>query len=68
MKRVVVVALAVYTVAAVGTKAAERAGAVRCGCGPDCWCKQPVLSAFRWVFPYKHRGIDHTEADQPSTP
>jgi hypothetical protein len=30
-------------------------GAVRCGCGADCWCKRPILSTFRWVFPWKHR-------------
>ncbi len=25
-----------------------------CGCRPDCWCKQPGLSLFRWVFPFGH--------------
>lgn len=68
VKRVVVTALAVYAVAAVGTRADESAGAVRCGRVPDCWCKRPFLSAFRWVFPYQHRAIDHTAADQPITP
>jgi len=68
VKRVAVTVLAVYAVAAAATRAAESAGAVRCGCGPDCWCKRPFLSAFRWVFPYQHRGIDHTAADHPATP
>ena len=34
----------------------EGMGAVECGCDPRCWCKKPVLSTFRWVFPYGHRG------------
>jgi len=24
---------------------------VTCGCRPDCWCKKPVLSTFRWAIP-----------------
>jgi hypothetical protein len=36
----------------------EGMGAVQCGCAADCWCRQPVLSTFRWVFPYGHRGAD----------
>ena len=27
----------------------------RCACDSDCWCKRPVLSLFRWVFPRYHR-------------
>jgi hypothetical protein len=27
---------------------------VRCGCAADCWCQRPVLSTFRWVFPWRH--------------
>ena len=27
-------------------------GAVHCGCAADCWCKRPIPSTFRWVFPY----------------
>ena len=25
-----------------------------CQCDDDCWCKQPGLSLFRWVFPFRH--------------
>ena len=31
----------------------EAMGAVRCGCVIDCWCHRPVLSTFRWVFPFR---------------
>lgn len=34
----------------------ERAGAYRCECDPDCWCKRPGLQVFRWVLPRWHRG------------
>ena len=34
----------------------EGMGAVRCGCAADCWCKRPILSTFRWVLPWGHRG------------
>ena len=33
---------------------AERIGRLRCECLPDCWCKRPGLSVFRWAFPYRH--------------
>jgi hypothetical protein len=33
----------------------ERAGVYECACKPDCWCKRPGLSVFRWVFPRFHR-------------
>jgi hypothetical protein len=32
----------------------EAAGVRVCGCDPDCWCKKPGLSLFRWVFPRYH--------------
>lgn len=51
--------IGLYLIAAVGTRAAEKAGVVRCGCADDCWCKQPLLAAFRWVFPCRHRSHDH---------
>lgn len=25
-----------------------------CDCYPECWCKKPGLSIFRWVFPRYH--------------
>lgn len=47
---------AVYLLFAVIGRFVEGMGAVECGCADDCWCKRPVLSTFRWVFPWGHRG------------
>ena len=38
-------------------------GAKKCGCAQDCWCKRPVLSTFRWVFPYRHLSLDPHEKE-----
>ncbi len=27
----------------------------RCECSASCWCRGPILSAFRWVMPVGHR-------------
>jgi hypothetical protein len=54
-------ALSLYLLFAVIGRFVEGMGAVSCGCGPDCWCKKPVLSIFRWVFPYGHRGYGAEE-------
>lgn len=54
MKRVFVILLGGYLLLALGNKAAEAAGAIRCGCADECWCKRPGLSLFRWVFPWQH--------------
>jgi hypothetical protein len=43
-----------YLLFAVIGRFVEGMGAVRCGCASTCWCKRPVLSAFRWVFPWRH--------------
>jgi hypothetical protein len=63
MKRAVTWALGLYLLSALVGRFVENMGVVRCRCSGDCWCRQPVLSAFRWVFPYGHRleieqGID----------
>lgn len=55
VKRFLGVTLMLYLVAALVGKILEVAGVARCGCSPDCWCKKPGLSAFRWVLPYWHR-------------
>lgn len=34
----------------------EAIGAVRCECSSACWCHRPLLSIFRWVFPFNHGG------------
>jgi hypothetical protein len=56
VKRIVLGLAAVYLLLAATTKVLERRGVMRCGCGEACWCKKPVLSAFRWVAPFGHRG------------
>ena len=53
--RVVRAILVGYVVVAAFTRAREAAGAYTCACDPDCWCKSPGLSLFRWVFPRGHR-------------
>jgi hypothetical protein len=55
LRRVAGYVLGVYLLFAIIGRFVEAMGAVHCGCGPDCWCKGPVLSTFRWVFPFRHR-------------
>jgi hypothetical protein len=43
-----------YVLFAVIGRFVEGMGAVRCGCASTRWCKRPVLSTFRWVFPWQH--------------
>lgn len=56
MARLLRWAAALYVLFAVVGRLVEGMGGVRCGCAPNCWCKRPVLSTFRWAFPYGHRG------------
>lgn len=44
-----------YLLFAVIGRFVEGMGAVECGCSSACWCKRPILSTLRWVFPYGHR-------------
>ena len=44
-----------YVALALISRAKEAAGMIECGCYPDCWCRKPGLSLFRWVFPRFHR-------------
>ena len=46
--------LALYLLFAVIGRFVERMGAVQSDCSPDCWCRRPVLSTFRWVVPRGH--------------
>jgi hypothetical protein len=55
MKRVFGLALGLYLTAAVVGLVRERLGQISCGCANDCWCHQPGLSFFRWVFPRGHK-------------
>ena len=57
-----------YLGIAVAMRILEAAGLRRCGCAPDCWCKRPVLSTFRWVFPYGHRGMHPSEKEAMDRP
>src|SRR5947208_12057704 len=45
-----------YIVLGLGSRLMERRGILECGCDPDCWCKRPGLSLFRWVLPRWHKG------------
>ena len=54
VKRFLVGAGSLYLLFAVIGRFVEGMGAVTCECRPDCWCKKPVLSTFRWVFPAGH--------------
>jgi hypothetical protein len=56
MRRVLIPVLALYLLAALIGRVSEKRGRSVCGCDLDCWCKKPVLSVFRWVFPFGHRG------------
>jgi hypothetical protein len=55
LRRLLVRVGSTYLLFAVIGRFVEGMGAVECECSADCWCKRPVLSLFRWVFPYGHR-------------
>jgi hypothetical protein len=61
VRRIIVRALPLYLLFAIIARVVEEIGAVSCGCSPDCCCKKPALSTFRWVFPYGHRGFNAGE-------
>jgi hypothetical protein len=54
MKKLLLNLLLIYVLLALLGRAAEAVGLRTCGCAPDCWCKRPGLSLFRWVFPRFH--------------
>ena len=54
MKKLVLWLALVYLVLALMSRAREAAGLLTCDCYPDCWCRKPGLSLFRWVFPRFH--------------
>ena len=53
VRRFLLLAVALYLLSAVVTRMAEAGGVDRliCGCEPECWCKRPGLTMFRWVTP-----------------
>jgi hypothetical protein len=65
MKRLVGFLLGAYLLLAVGNKVAEAAGARRCHCADECWCRRPGLSLFRWVFPW-HTNAPGQDAEASS--
>ncbi len=56
VRRTIGVVVGLFLLSAVTGRFVERMGVVRCGCAGDCWCKRPILSTFRWVFPWGHHG------------
>lgn len=56
--------MALYLVAALIGRVSEKQGRSVCGCASDCWCKKPVLSVFRWVFPFGHSGPSAEEKSE----
>lgn len=52
MRQRLVIAFGPYLLLALGTRAT---GLHRCACSSACWCKKPLLSAFRWVTSVSHR-------------
>ncbi len=54
MRRLVLLLGGVYVGAALFAHWRERSGQITCECRPDCWCKKPGVSLFRWVFPVGH--------------
>jgi hypothetical protein len=40
-------------------------GSLRCGCEPECWCKRPSLTVFRWVTPRRtHHLVSPADKEQ----
>jgi hypothetical protein len=67
MKRLILRVVSLYLLFAVIGRFVEGMGAARCGCAAGCWCKKPVLSTFRWVFPFAHKAADQQTAVFGST-
>ena len=70
MRRIAVSLVLGYVVLALFTKAKEAAGLLSCDCYPDCWCRRPGLSLFRWVFPQFHHnpGVEAWKKRQLASP
>jgi hypothetical protein len=70
LKRTVQAALIGYVVLGLLTRGLEEVGLhARCEWDPDCWCKRPSLTVFRWVFPRgtKDHGIECSYGDEAAT-
>ena len=54
MRKLLAVLALGYIALALYYRAREAAGLLTCECCPDCWCRKPGPSIFRWVFPRFH--------------
>ena len=63
MRRLLTRLVGLYLLFALIGRFVEGMGAVECGCAPECWCKRPGLSLFRWVFPVGHRCPNNESAE-----
>ena len=70
LRRTIQVAILGYVVLGLATRSLEEIGLFhRCQCDPDCWCKRPGLTIFRWVFPRGHTGPwNRTEVTELNPP
>lgn len=58
LRRILSLFALVYLGLAVMGHVRELSGELTSPCADDCWCKQPGLKFFRWVFPYGHK-LEH---------
>jgi hypothetical protein len=65
MKRAVTWGFGLLLLCGVVGRLMERLGVMRCDCAPDCWCRRPGLSTFRWVLPLGHRPVTEPVAVFP---
>jgi len=56
MRRSVRLVLLGLLLAGLISRGLEEAGVYECGCYPECWCKRPGFSLFRWIVPRFHHG------------
>jgi hypothetical protein len=68
VRRLLIAMIGLYLGAALLTRAAEARGVSRfqCGCEPDCWCKRPGVSLFRWVTPRRKHHLGMGAEEQAS--
>jgi len=58
VKRVLFAMIGGFLLVAVVIRLLEETGRVySCDCLPECWCKRPGLTVFRWVTPRSRRRL-----------
>jgi hypothetical protein len=65
MNRLLIGVGSTYLLFAIIGRFVEGMGAVQCQCAPECWCQRPLLSVFRWVFPFAHRSNNQERRISP---